>query len=150
MKFNEEDYLFLKSNKNLKKLPNGLFETTSNLSNDNYGKTLYDIEKEVKYFSHSWNEFEGIHFDVTLFTENDLFNRMDEIGVRKFQKKWVFYFESSKVDLRKMKSTKFDVFSLLRIIIDNYPKYGLLINRYTLDENKGIYCHHSLPNNVIL
>lgn len=150
-KFNKEDYLFLKSNKNLKKLPNGLFETTMNLSNGDCIKTLYDIGKEVRYSPHSWNEFEGIHFDITLFTQNDLFKCLNEIGVKKFHKKWMFYFESSKVDVKKMKSTKYNVFSYLRYILDNYPKSGLLMNRYSLDINKGgIGFHHSLPNKVIL
>lgn len=150
-KFGEEEIEFLNSNPKLKKLPNGLHQFEKK-NGDNTFVRLYDLEKKMVYFSHSWNEFEGINFDITTYCENEMLLYKDVVNPKcdsKFIKLWKYYFESSKVDLRRIKHKGVDVLKVIKYVVENYPMEGIIMNRLIHLQSKNSFTYNSTFPNII-
>tara|TARA_B110000902_G_scaffold52312_1_gene60436 strand:- start:197 stop:898 length:702 start_codon:yes stop_codon:yes gene_type:complete len=53
---------------------------------EGYGTQYIDLTRKMKYFLHSWNEFNGIHFDLTKSLNSDLYD-------------WWNYFPNESLDI---------------------------------------------------
>lgn len=77
------------------------------------GILFYDIKRKMRYFSHSWNEIAGVHFDLT--------KSLNEL----FSKKWWNYYPTEIVDLSKIEEKQLDrIFKLTSIDKNQLVKKG--------------------------
>lgn len=150
--FSEIEINFLKSNRKLKKLSNGLYQIELNrgsLVNDCY----LDLERGIVYYKHSWNEFEGINFDITIFCQNQMSILKYECDVEeksKFIKKWGYYFKSSIIDLKKINHRNHSVIDVIKNVIKNYPMEGIIMNRLIYLNDKFFGYHSMIPNTITI
>ena len=86
---------------------------------EGYGIMFFDIKRKMKYFRHSWNELNGIHFDITKSLKKQIV------------KKWWNYFPTEIIDLSKVEETHLNrIFKLSSIHKNQLVKEGCDILNY--------------------
>lgn len=86
---------------------------------EGYGIMFFDIKRKMKYFRHSWNEIDGVHFDITKSFKEQIV------------KKWWNYFPTEIIDLSKIKETDLTrIFKLTSIHKNQLVKEGCNVLNY--------------------
>jgi hypothetical protein len=152
-KFSENEINFLNTNPKLIKLPNGLFQFNPTIGESKSIK-YFDLENKIIYYKHSWSKYEGIHFDITTFCEDEMMSYKSTLDFKvgsKFTKEFRYYYEISQLDLRKIKYKGFDTLQILKYVVGNYPMEGIIMNRLKFIPLKNSFISSScVPNRIMV